>query len=99
MILLLAIMIAIVAVIAWDAGWAMRESSEAFRARFNRTPQLALDQQHYRGVICGKYRFSHQQPNGFVFVSHYFSDEDREGLLIQSDPQFPTTANKLCRAS
>jgi len=43
-------MIAIVAIILRDAGWAEREPSDAFRARFNRTPQLALAQQHYRGV-------------------------------------------------
>lgn len=92
-------MIAIVAIIVWDSGWAKRESSEAFRARFNRIPQLALDQQHYRGVICGTFSFLPQQPNRFVFVSHYSSGEDREGLLIQSDPEFPTNAGKLCRAS
>lgn len=97
-ILIPAVMLAVVAIIIWDSGWAKRETSEAFRARFNRTPHLALDQQHYRGVICGKYRFLPQLPNRFVFVSHYSFGEDREGLLIQSDPQFPTIAGKLCRA-
>jgi len=98
-ILLPALIIVIVAIIVWDAGWAKRESSDAFRARFNRTPQLALDQQHYRGVICGMYRFKSQPPNPFVFVSHYHSGEDREGLLIEADPQFPTTARRLCQTS
>lgn len=98
-VLLPILMLVIVAIIVWDAGWAKRESSDAIRLRFNRTPQLVLDQQHYRGVVCGTYRFESRQPDRFVFVNHYHSGEAREGLLVEADPQFPATARKLCQKS
>jgi len=92
-----AVLIAVIAIIAWDSGWAKRESRAAFAARFHGIPRLALGRQYYRGVICGTYQFPSRPPERFIFVSHYSSGENPEGLWVSSDPMFQPSARKLCQ--
>jgi len=92
----LIVLIAVTAIIVWDSGWAKREASAAFQARFHKVPLLALDQQFYRGIICGTYQFPSRGPDRFVFVNHYSFGEEPEGLMVRTDTAFPSTASKLC---
>jgi hypothetical protein len=94
--ILLTVLVTFVAIIIWDSGWANRETSAAFSARFQTVPRLSFDQQFHRGVICGSYQFRLQMPGRFLFVSHYSSGDNPEGLLIQSDAPFQAAAYKLC---
>jgi hypothetical protein len=82
--------------IAYSQGWAYRETSAAFEARFGKVPQLSFDPQYYRGEACGSFKFSSQRQGRFVFVSHYTSGADPEGLWLQSDAAYLPLAHKLC---
>ena len=94
---LLAVAALIVGIIIYDAGWARRDTSAAFAARFGKVPQLSFDQQYNRGVICGWFRFPSQGSSRFVYVSHYSSGEHPEGLRVSSDATYPATAQMLCQ--
>jgi hypothetical protein len=94
--MLLVVAAAIVGIILYDAGWARRETSAAFAARFGKVPQLSLDEQHHRGVICGSYKFPFSNPDRFIFVSHYSSAEYAEGLNVSADVPYRAKALALC---
>lgn len=96
---LVVLIAAVIAVIGWDAGWARRETGDAFAARFGRLPHLTVEQQYRRGMIWGTYRFASEPPSRFVFVSHYSAGDERQGLSISSDPGFRATAEGVCRSS
>ena len=93
----IALLAGVLGLIWWDSKWAERETSAAFELRMHLVPHLTFDQQYFRGVICGTYKFPSQSPRRFVFVSHDSSGEIPEGLLVPSDPNYLAIASKSCR--
>ena|SRR5438309_4917814 len=87
----------IIGIILYDRGWASREVSAAFNARFGNVPQLSFDPQHDRGEVCGSFKYSSKEQGRFVFVSHYSSGDDPEGLWLESDAVYLPVADKLCQ--
>ena len=86
----------VIAIMTHVSHWAEREVPAAFVQRFHEAPKLSFDPQIHRGVMFGRYRIPAQAPHRFVFVSHYSSGENREGLLIAADSDFQATADQLC---
>ena len=93
----LAVAVLIIGIVIYGQGWAQRETSAAFEAKFGTVPQLSFDPQIYRGEACGSFKFPSQKPSRFVFVSHYSSGRDPEGLWLQPDATYSSLAQKLCK--
>jgi hypothetical protein len=95
---LLSVAAVVVSIVIYDSGWAKREASAAFAARFGKVPQLSLDHQHHRGVICGSFRFPFQKRDRFVFVSQDSAGDYPEGLNVSSDAAYRPKAQALCES-
>ena len=93
----LAILAVIVGIIMWNSGSTEREANAALATRFHRAPKIMDSLQIWRGITCGSYRLPAQQPNRFIYVSHYSDGDSPEGLLVAGDANFQSTFDKRCQ--